>query len=65
VLAGKEGQPPVGAVVLQGALAMLLLLWSDVASVLSGVGELFVSLHCSPTHDHPENRAYEADQTKE
>ncbi len=42
VLAGKEGQPPVGAVVLQGALAMLLLLWSDVASVLSGVGELVV-----------------------
>jgi APA family basic amino acid/polyamine antiporter len=42
VLAGNEGQPPVGAVVLQGALAMLLLLWSDVASVLSGVGELVV-----------------------
>lgn len=41
-LAGAEGKPPVGAVVLQGALAMVLLLWSDVASVLSGVGELVV-----------------------
>lgn len=42
VLAGAEGKPPVGAVVLQGALAMLLLVQSDVASVLGGVGELVV-----------------------
>jgi APA family basic amino acid/polyamine antiporter len=42
VLAGQEGKPPVGAVVLQGAIALLLLLWSDVASVLGGVGELVV-----------------------
>ncbi|MFT3711243.1 MAG: amino acid permease [Archangium sp.] len=41
-LAGKEGKPPVGAVVLQGAIALLMLLWSDVATVLGGVGELVV-----------------------
>lgn len=41
-LAGTEGKPPVGAVVLQGTLALCLLLISDVATVLGGVGELVV-----------------------
>jgi APA family basic amino acid/polyamine antiporter len=41
-LAGREGKPPVGAVVLQGAIALLMLLWSDVATVLGTVGELVV-----------------------
>lgn len=42
VLKGAEGKPPVGAVVLQGVLALALLMMSDVASVLGGVGELVV-----------------------
>lgn len=41
-LAGAEGKPPVGAVVLQGAIALALLMISDVATVLGGVGELVV-----------------------
>lgn len=41
-LAGTEGRPPVGAVILQGAIALGLLVISDVATVLGGVGELVV-----------------------
>ncbi len=41
-LKAKEGQPPVGAVLLQGALALLLLFTHDVRSVLSNVGAILV-----------------------
>jgi APA family basic amino acid/polyamine antiporter len=41
-LAGKEGKPPTGAVVLQGAIALLLLFTHDVRSVLSNVGAIVV-----------------------
>lgn len=41
-LRAKEGQPPVGAVFLQGALALLLLFTHDVRSVLSNVGAILV-----------------------
>ena len=42
VLGSKEGQPPRGAVLLQGALALLLLFTHDVRSVLSNVGAILV-----------------------
>ena len=41
-LAAKEGQPPTGAVLLQGAIALLLLFTHDVRSVLSNVGAILV-----------------------
>lgn len=41
-LQAKEGRPPVGAVLLQGALALLLLFTHDVRSVLSNVGAILV-----------------------
>ena len=41
-LAGKEGQPPTGAVVLQGCIALALLFTHDVRSVLSNVGAILV-----------------------
>jgi basic amino acid/polyamine antiporter, APA family len=41
-LAGKEGKPPTGSVVLQGAIALLLLVTHDVASVLKNVGAIVV-----------------------
>ena len=41
-LAAKAGQPPTGAVLLQGAIALLLLFTHDVRSVLSNVGAILV-----------------------
>ena len=41
-LASKEGKPPTGAVLLQGAIALLLLFTHDVRSVLSNVGAILV-----------------------
>ncbi|PZR15004.1 MAG: amino acid permease [Archangium gephyra] len=41
-LGGKAGRPPTGAVVLQGAIALLLLFTHDVRSVLSNVGAILV-----------------------
>lgn len=41
-LASKTGKPPTGAVLLQGALALLLLFTHDVRSVLSNVGAILV-----------------------
>lgn len=41
-LAGKAGQPPTGAVVLQGVIALVLLVTHDVRSVLSNVGAIVV-----------------------
>lgn len=41
-LAGAKGKPPVAAVVLQGALALVLLLTHDVRTVLSNVGAILV-----------------------
>ena len=41
-LVPKAGQPPTGAVVLQGALALLLLFTHDVRSVLANVGAILV-----------------------
>ncbi|MFZ5446111.1 MAG: APC family permease [Myxococcota bacterium] len=42
VLAGREGQPPTGAVLLQGAIAIALLFTHDVRTVLSNVGAILV-----------------------
>lgn len=42
VLKGKGGEPPKGAVLLQGALALLLLFTNDVRSVLGTVGAILV-----------------------
>lgn len=42
VLAAKRGKPPVGAIVLQGALALALLVTHDVRTVLSNVGAILV-----------------------
>lgn len=42
VLAGEAGQPPTGAVLLQGAIALLLLVTHDLRSVLSNVGAILV-----------------------
>ena len=41
-LGAKTGQPPTGAVLLQGGLALLLLFTHDVRSVLSNVGAILV-----------------------
>lgn len=41
-LAGQAGRPPVGAVLLQGAIAVGLLFTHDVRSVLSNVGAVLV-----------------------
>lgn len=41
-LATKEGRPPTNAVVLQGAIALVLLVTHDVRSVLSNVGAILV-----------------------
>jgi basic amino acid/polyamine antiporter, APA family len=41
-LGAKTGQPPTGAVLLQGAIALLLLFTHDVRSVLSNVGAILV-----------------------
>lgn len=41
-LGAKEGKPPTGAVLLQGAIALLLTLQNDVRSVLSTVGAILV-----------------------
>lgn len=41
-LGGKAGSPPTGAVMLQGALALVLLFTHDVRSVLSNVGAILV-----------------------
>lgn len=41
-LGAREGKPPTGAVLLQGALALLLLFTHDVRSVLSNVGAILV-----------------------
>ena len=41
-LASRAGKPPVGAVLLQGAIALLLLFTHDVRSVLSNVGAILV-----------------------
>ena len=41
-LGAKTGQPPTGAVLLQGALALLLLFTHDVRSVLANVGAILV-----------------------
>jgi APA family basic amino acid/polyamine antiporter len=41
-LASKAGKPPAGAVLLQGAIALLLLFTHDVRSVLSNVGAILV-----------------------
>lgn len=41
-LRAKEGKPPTGAVLLQGAIALLLLFTHDVRSVLSNVGAILV-----------------------
>lgn len=41
-LAAKQGRPPVGAIVLQGALALALLVTHDVRTVLSNVGAILV-----------------------
>ncbi len=41
-LSAREGEPPRGAVLLQGALALLLLFTHDVRSVLSNVGAILV-----------------------
>ncbi len=41
-LGSKEGKPPTGAVLLQGALALALLFTHDVRSVLSNVGAILV-----------------------
>ncbi len=41
-LGAKEGSPPTGAVLLQGALALVLLFTHDVRSVLSNVGAILV-----------------------
>lgn len=41
-LAGREGKPPTGAVLLQGTIAAALLFTHDVRSVLSNVGAILV-----------------------
>lgn len=41
-LASREGQPPVGAILLQGALALLLLFTHDLRTVLNNVGAILV-----------------------
>lgn len=41
-LEGHEGRPPAGAIVLQGALGLLLLVVHDVRTVLSNVGAILV-----------------------
>lgn len=41
-LGAKAGQPPTGAVLLQGALALVLLFTHDVRSVLANVGAILV-----------------------
>jgi APA family basic amino acid/polyamine antiporter len=42
VLRGREGRPPAGAIVLQGALGLVLLFVHDVRTVLSNVGAIIV-----------------------
>lgn len=49
VLAGRKGRPPTGAVILQGAIALVLVFWYSLQQVLQNMGAiltLFAALVC-------------------